>query len=183
MAYLGIDQSLTGTGLCLLGEDGALMYSETVDPGKLRGAARLSFIKQRLQHVIESTEAVKAAYEGYAYEGVGRVFQLGEIGGVVQLTLHEAGVPAVSVAPVALKKFATGSPKADKDEMLAAARRDGAEARDDNQADAFFLARIAFHLATEVQPRTRAQTEVLHALKNPKVKTSRRVRKFVKHAL
>jgi len=183
MAYLGIDQSLTATGLCLLGDDGTVRHLETIDPGKLRGAARLSLIKQRLLAEVEGSGVRGGAYEGYAYDAVGRVFQLGEVGGVVQLTLHELGVSAVSVAPVALKKFATGSPKADKDVMILAAQRDGAAPADDNQADAFFLARIAFFLATGKQPRTRAQIEVLHAIKNPKVKIARRVRKLVKHAV
>ena len=183
MAYLGIDQSLTATGLCLLCDDGTVAHLETVDPGKLRGAPRLALIKDRLLQAIASAEALKAAYEGYAYDAVGRVFQLGEVGGVVQLTLYEEGVPAFSVAPVALKKFATGSPKADKDAMISAAHRYGALVADDNQADAFFLARIAFYLGSQEQPKTRAQIEVLHAIKNPKVKIARRVRKLVKHAL
>ena len=183
MAYLGIDQSLTATGLCLLNDGGYLLRLETVDPGKVRGAARLSLIKQRLLSFLSREPVKGAAYEGYAYDAVGRVFQLGEVGGVVQLTLHEGGVPAVSVAPVALKKFATGSPKADKDVMIAAAKRAEIAAADDNQADAFFLARVAFLLGSGRPGGTRTQLEVLHAIKNPKVKTTRRVRKLVKHAL
>lgn len=185
MAYLGIDQSLTATGLSLVSDNGYILHLETVDPGKLRGAARLSFIKEQLLRFmgLAKDKITGAAYEGYAYDAVGRVFQLGEVGGVVQLTLHEQSIKAVSVAPVALKKFATGSPKADKDAMIAAAGRGGTYARDDNQADAFFLARIAYLLGSGRPGKTRAEIEVLHAIKNPKVKIARRVRKLVKHAV
>ena len=180
--YLGIDQSLTATGLCLLAADGSVETLETVDPEKRRGPSRLAFVKTRTEALLER-RVIFVAMEGYSYNSTGRVFQLGEVGGVLQLLVHEHRVPLATVAPAALKKFATGNPSAAKEDMVTAAKAAGAKAQDDNQADAFFLAQIAHCMGTGKLPEKRSQLEVLHRLKNPKVKTVRRIRKLVKHAL
>lgn len=183
MPFLGIDQSLRATGICLLSEQGDLIRLETLDPGVLRKEARLSFIKQRVSSLL-SDNVQFAAFEAYAYDSVSQHFSLGEIGGVLKLLAYEHGIPFVTVAPIALKKFATGNVHASKDDMCSAAKRLGLTPADDNQADAFFLASIAQHLWLETKPKVRAQLEVLQHLKQPpKPKRQRRVRRMLKNAL
>ena len=82
------------------------------------------------------------AVEGYAYAATGRVFELGEMGGVVRLLAFERDLPVSVVAPAALKRFATGHARAEKADMVDAARAEGVRVADDNQADAYFLAQI-----------------------------------------
>lgn len=182
MGYLGIDQSLSATGLCLLASDGTFMTAMTVDTDKARDATRLLLIKRALTTILP--EVVFATLEGYAYGAVGHVFELGEVGGVTKVTLLEAGIEFRTVAPVQLKKFATGYGSASKDDMLDAARKSGHDfGFDDNQADAFFLARIAYMYSIPAGG-TRCEREVLHALKNPvKKKAPQRVRRLVKNAV
>lgn len=179
MRYLGVDQSLSGTGLCLLGSQGEVLALQTVNPGKRYDAERLVFIRDAMCELL--TDATRVAFEGYAYNAMSKHFMLGEVGGVLHVAAWEAKVPYDIVPPALLKKYATGNPYASKEAVIAAVR--GATPADDNQADAFFLASIAKDLDAKEMPRTRARIEVIHRIRNPKVKTTRRVRTLVKHAI
>lgn len=171
--YLGIDASLEGTGLCLVSAVGAVLRVETVNPRGLRGMARLALIKAATTDFMRDAPVTGAAIEGYAFGAVNQAFSLGEVGGVLRLLLHEWEVPYIDVPPINLKKFATGFTEADKPAMVAAAVADGALLSDHNQADAYFLARIALALAG-VCPRQRTKLEVIRGLTNPAQKKVRR---------
>ena len=117
---------------------------------------------------------------------MGRVFELGEVGGVIKALLAERRVPYVTVPPVLVKKFATGRAFATKEMMVRAAAEHGAVVSDDNQADAFFLARIAraWHVGG---PTARREAEVIRTLRAPpadkKPRHPRRARQLVKAAV
>lgn len=181
MSFLGIDQSLNATGVCRLGAGGSVVAIATVDPKGARDGDRLILVKRAVASM--TAEVQFAALEGYSYDSVGRVFELGEIGGVVKVLLHESGIEYVVVPPAQLKKFATGNSSASKEDMIAHARNQDCIVADDNQADAFFLARIA-HTYIRGGATRRCEMEVLHALRNPTPKKSRRrVRRLVKAAI
>lgn len=182
-SYLGIDSSLEGTGLCLITASGDVVRAETVSTG-LRGVARLAAIKKRAELFIPD-DVEFAAFEGYSYHSVGLVFELGEIGGILRLLVHERQVTYVDVPPINLKKFATGSTSAEKAHMIAAARDAKASVDDDNQADAYFLARIALACSQkDAVPLKRNQMEVVHRLLHPPAKKPRRrARRLVKNAV
>jgi len=181
--FLGVDQSLNGTGLCLLTVEGVITYLETVRPGSRRGVERLAYVKSCVMALL--TPNVKfVGIEGYAYDCVGRVFELGEVGGVLRLCIHESQLSYIDVAPACVKKFATRNAMAKKEAMVQAAVAAGAPVTDDNQADAFFLAMIARHVHTGIAPSTRAQMEVVYRLQNPpEKKPVRRIRTLTKNAL
>jgi crossover junction endodeoxyribonuclease RuvC len=181
MRFLGIDQSLRATGLCRLNGDGAVTASATVTTGDLRDGERLSFIRRAVMGLLDGVTF--ATIEGYSYDSVGRVFELGEVGGVIKLTLVEREVPYIVVPPVLVKKYATGNPMATKEQVIAAARAGSFEPGDDNQADAFFLAHIARACSIDVA-RYRRELEVLRTLREPRrKKTVRRVRRLIKAAV
>ncbi len=183
--FIGVDQSLNGTGICVLDAEGKPAHLATIDPGVLRDGARLSLIKKHLESVLQKYHPVGACREGYSYGSVGKVFELGEVGGIVELVFFEANIGLAVVAPSALKKFATGRSTADKEMMKNAAEFIiGAPVEDDNCADAFFLASVAYHINNDAAPKTRYQLEVLKQLLSPAPKPSkRRVRTIVKNAL
>ncbi len=183
MLFLGVDQSLNGSGFCLLDRAGAVVHLETVNPGKRRGAERLAYIKSSLIALLNS-EVKFVCFEGYAYHSVGRVFELGEIGGVLRLVIFEHQIPDVTVSPASLKKFATHNPGALKKAMVKAAVAEGVNVADDNQADAFFLAMIARSIHTGIAPNTRVRMDVVHRLQHPHPKTpGHRLRKLTKYSL
>jgi Holliday junction resolvasome RuvABC endonuclease subunit len=167
--FLGIDQSLNHTGLVILDVQGNAVDKRLIEPKKLRGVERLAFIRDAIVSTGLPGGIKRAALEGYAYgAGVGRYFDLGEVGGLVRLLLHDAKVPFSVVSPTSLKKFVTGDSTAGKADMIKAVnKRWNAGVDDDNVADAYGLARVA--LAMEQGTTIRAELEVITALQAPPV--------------
>jgi Holliday junction resolvasome RuvABC endonuclease subunit len=130
---VGLDLSLSATGVA---SDAVAVYSS-----KLRGPARLAAMRDAILRVCDKPDTV-VVVEGYAM-GTGRQagsYAIGELGGVVRLALHEAGVPYVEVPPAALKKFATSKGNANKIAMATAAAKHGYDGPDDDNAiDAWWL--------------------------------------------
>ena len=151
---LGLDLSLTATGI----------YCDTckgsVYKPKSKGVERLRDISNEIATHFGHVDV--AIIEGYSFGSQGRAtFNIGELGGVVRLSLFYAGVPFVEAAPSLLKKFATGKGNANKDEVLASAiRKFKFTGTDNNEADAFILNRIGnAHYNKSIN--TTYQTEVL----------------------
>lgn len=160
--YLGIDQSLRSTGVALVSSEGLRLYTGTVTPGKLTGAARLAYIRDALREYAKSV--AYAALEGYAMDAVNRSFDLGEVGGLVRLLLHDAQIPFVVVPPMSLKQFAGTNGTSSKEAMREAVKKQwGVDIEQNDACDAFALAQVAraVHLN---KGKTRAQLEVIKKL-------------------
>lgn len=141
MNIVGLDLSLTATGI-------AAEAGTEVLRTNLRGCERLAWVRDEVMARCctggignkRGTDADLVVIEGYAYARANQAHQIGELGGVIRLALHEAGIAYVEAAPAALKKYATGHGNAGKGEVLAAAiRRLGYQGHDDNEADALWL--------------------------------------------
>lgn len=133
MTILGLDLSLTAPGFAIdLGP-------YTLKP-RGAGVERLAWFDEYMTMFASSQEPRLAVIEHYAFNSPYGREALGELGGVVKLALHKLGIPHVVIAPATLKKYATGSGKANKDEMLAAAiKRSGLDITNNNVADAWWL--------------------------------------------
>ncbi len=71
----------------------------------------------------------------------------GAILGQLLAVCEDLGVPTIGYSPTEVKKTTTGSGRASKDEMIAAALRIyGVECKDDNQADALCIGYTTHHL-------------------------------------
>lgn len=153
--YLGIDQSLTHSGVVILDAAGAHVASATIKPGKLRGAERLHFIQAELTKLALEHPLSGAACEGISHRSTGRVLDLAECLGVVRATLWRCtGAEPLVLPPTTLKKVATGNGGAQKELMLRMAGALGYDAGgDDNLADAYFLARCAWVAGGGKTPR------------------------------
>lgn len=172
--YLGIDQSLRSSGVAVVSESKESVYLGRILPGKLTGVQRLAAVRTAIRDVLAAAPLVKfAALEGYAYDvGAGRVFELGEVGAVVKLALHDAGVPFIVVPPASLKQFVADHGQAKKEQMRQAVlKKWGQDVVQDDECDAFGLAQLArsFHLN---QGTTRAELEVLKKLRDTGKKLS-----------
>ena len=147
MNIVGLDLSLTATGI-------ATEVGTEVLRTDLRGCERLERLEAKIMTRVGCFHAVGGwtadPYDGrladlvvledYAYSRSNQAHQIGELHGVIRLALHEAGIPVALVAPTARAKYATGSGRAGKAEVLAAAiRRLGYGGHDDNEADALWL--------------------------------------------
>lgn len=144
--YLGLDLSLRGTGMCLLSPNNVEETTTSivrVSPS-VSSVVALQTIVNTLRTAITGKGITLCAIEGYSFGSKIGQFQMGEVGGVVRLLLHELEVPFVIVPPTMLKKWTTGNGTADKIQMGVATFAEwGLQFPDDNQCDAFNLATVA----------------------------------------
>lgn len=173
MLYLGIDQSLNSTGVAL--------YAPLVDkpveltviqPAGLRDGPRLALIRSQLARILEGRRITQAAMEAYSYGSVGKVFELGEVGGVIKCLLAELKVPLVTAAPTQLKKFVAKNSSADKAQMSAATKvKWGLTIVQDDMCDAYGLARLAAVYDSGLSS-FREELEVVQSMKKPGTATT-----------
>jgi Holliday junction resolvasome RuvABC endonuclease subunit len=152
---LAIDPSLNGTAYAYRDTQGKLVTGR-IEPRRT-GIARLHYVKQQIAAVVEEVRPTHVVYEGNAMQGKGRVFDIGELGGVLKLHLWQAGITILLVSPSSLKMFITGKGNADKDVMMAAAAvLAGRPFRNDDEADAFGLLLMGeAYCDRRLLPRTR----------------------------
>lgn len=149
MSVIGIDQSLTGTGIVEISNDGSINRMQLIKTGKMRDVARLSYITDSIVSFCKETkERFVVAREGYSFGSKGRAtFSLGELGGCVDLKLFEQKIPLLveyyTLPPTVVRKFALGlgNIKKDSSYLLKVYNKFKIEFPDDNQADAFMIAR------------------------------------------
>ena len=169
--YLGVDQSLRSTGVFWLGE-GITGWSK-IETKKLRGIERLKYIKDVLLKIItndlDGYIVQRVCIEGYAY-GIrgGRVFELGELGGVLKIALTEVCCNSITaVPPTSLKKF-TGFGGAEKEDVVKFINKElglSFTIKDNDICDAAVLSMIAREL-DETTTKLRHQLEVLKTIKD-----------------
>jgi crossover junction endodeoxyribonuclease RuvC len=163
---LGIDPSLSATGLAIWPNSEALVLS-TVDskPGDIE--PRLLNIIQRVNVTLNQSEPTLVAIEGLAFGSkTGSPAERGALHFGIRMALYLRRIPFIVVAPGALKKFVTGSGTAEKSMVLRDVyKRWGIDAKDDNQADAAGLAYIAAAVEGLWEPTTEAQRQVIDSLK------------------
>ena len=148
---VGIDQSLTGTGLALVTrEEAGIKHSTTKIKPTVRGVHRLMYIEEVVNRWIPD-DAGLCLMEGYAFAAHGQAFGLGECGGIIKRCVHLKGKRLIVVAPGTLKKYITGNGAAKKNTMLLNCYKKFAASFDeDDECDAYCLARLGLeYLAVE----------------------------------
>lgn len=156
-AVVGIDQSYSGFAVCVLYHDGTAFSTRAeFKPEKYgQGVDRLCAIGAYLGKVLNDVpcKVMHVCMEGYAPNSKFGREQAGELGAVVKLALRTSPVLAsprcypTIVATTKLKKFVTGKgsgPGSAKSDMkLAVYKKWGVSFNDDNDADAYGLAKVA----------------------------------------
>lgn len=143
---IGLDLSLTGTGLAAAGrvEVSPNLGPSTTLPGRwARIDATRSWVVNRLHGTNPLIVVEGASYNskgGQSHERAGLWWAV--VGRCFELDLDVVEVP-----PATLKKFATGRGNASKPDMrLAWYKRAGVDLADDNAVDAAWLCQIGLHL-------------------------------------
>jgi crossover junction endodeoxyribonuclease RuvC len=140
-----LDLSLTGTGFANWGPAKMdLGCTEgLIASSPLKGPARLGFIRDKIRQLVVqggSPDRTLVLIENYAFGKSNQAHQMGELGGVIRLMLHEEGYKYFVVTPTRLKKFLTGKGVAEKNLMLKELFKVfGHDVNDDNIADALVL--------------------------------------------
>lgn len=153
-AVLGLDLSLTATGICPYIDDALDSEPYTLKFGtrkdSVKGDMRLTHIRQALDAHLEGggggIEYDLAVIESLPPYGKGSA-SLGLVHGVAREVLSYWGVPVIMASPSALKKFSVGSGKASKEDMLKVFYKTSPWSSgdfDDNAVDAWFLQQVGF---------------------------------------
>ena len=109
---IGLDLSLTSTGVCVAGEASALLTG-------YKGAERLHVISSEIIKICKENKVDFAVIEGYSFASKNsQAHSIGELGGCVRMRLWEEGIPFVDVPPTCRAKFATGKGNASKNEVV-----------------------------------------------------------------
>jgi len=145
MRVMGIDPSLSGTGVAL--GDGTLRTIKTT--AKEGDGERLLKLYRELQAAMRGDDGRKATFaviEDLPTHAMSAGLT-GRAQGIVRMTLAQWDTPYVAIPPASLKKFATGKGNAKKDAMRQAwLEFSGEDNSDDNQVDAAWLRQIGLHL-------------------------------------
>ena len=170
---LGIDPSLTGTAVAKYFTDG----SHDVERFSSKNLGKS--VRERDQRYLRLTERIMdfigieegepepavICIENYAFDAQNRGMELAEYGGILRSDLCVFGSPIEEVAPATLKKFVTGSGRADKAMMAAKTLNNWKVGfATDDHFDAFGLARVAACLAGFEPPENIKQAECLKTI-------------------
>lgn len=136
---VALDPSVTATGCASTAGVRTII-------GRGQGMARLARLRDEIRDAVAAADVV--IIEGYSFGSprgaANRAHQLGELGGMIRLMLHDLGIPYVDVPPANLKQFACGKGNASKDDVFAAAiRRLGYPGSSKDEADALWLYAMA----------------------------------------
>lgn len=137
VATLGIDLSLTSPSLCIHEEgdfnlDNCKFYFLTgveksiILDSRFSGelwplyscdAQRYDIVSEWVIDKIQKHNVRKVYIEGYAFNAVGRVFQIAENTGILKYKIWQKHIPCEVVPPTVVKKFATGKGNANKEKL------------------------------------------------------------------
>lgn len=150
MNYVGIDQSLSSTGVTIMieGKEPSF-HSITPDKENNRGVRRLSFISNSVLSLIKDIKGdFIVCREDYAYGGKGNVFSLGELGGCIDMKLYESinrysssnvRYYSIPINSWKLLIFGNGAVKKDTEYLLKVYNKTGIQFKCDDIADSYMI--------------------------------------------
>ncbi len=183
---VGVDPSLTSTGISVIAETGELVGShriKTEATGKLvqHRMDRLTILLSRFAQIVGAAKPEAVCIEAYSFgSSGGQAWDRIELGGMLRYWCHNNGFKMFEVAPSRLKKWACGNGAAEGKIPIVNAlnKRYGVQFNTSDEYDAYALGRMAFQLvgfsvAGEEIPKY--QQEAIDAILNPEPKkTSKR---------
>lgn len=177
MKIVGLDLSLARTGVALHNGDD-IEFNSIETSAKAILQARIFTVMQALNPIFAVATHVFIENHSFGSFGAG-VRQLAELAGVVKFQLWRTDIPFSLVAPMTLKKWATGTgKKMDKSVVLhKLALKTGVEPRNDDEADAVALADFGWHVLNPDPPRRELlqyEKDTIAAFLAPKVEKARK---------
>ena len=176
MTYIiGIDLSWSSTGIvCGRENQDNPKYTTSVQLNQHNKKHTMSIFKEFLNpdKSTNSLYVIEDYNRGGAYQNPNSLIAMAELRGILELFLEdvcsEATASIIYVAPTQLKKFITGSGKGDKAQIMKEVyKRWKFDAKNSDEADAFGLFKIGYHL---IKPNNndliKPQQEVLDKLYN-----------------
>jgi len=183
---LGIDPSLTSTGIVTLQGGVVDLTQTTKDMPKLETIERVRLIREQVNKVIQhpSIALDLIVIEGFSFGSKGRsLFEIAYLGYRIREDLehfkNNEGIPWIEVSPDSVKKFTSNMGTSTKSVMIKEVyKRWGFDTNSDDLADAYALAQIGRAYLGENNDLTAFQREVIANLKGDK--PAKKTRKKVK---
>jgi len=189
--YVGIDQSIKETVVTVLTTPSNYKSYSFKGKGKDQ-LAKIQSIWQGIKKIrdFDGKKEIKAAYiEGGSFKSQGQLFSLGQLSGGILQILSGLSIPATQISPSELKKFTTGRGACSKQHMMDQIReRFGQDFRNDNYADSYALAIMAYYVFNynEMPNKNRPSKETAYShqphkkdkQKNPTMRYRRRKDEF-----
>lgn len=144
--FVGIDPSLTGTGLIVLDQNACIMEEKLIQTtNKDVDEARFVKIMKALDFIKNIIRLECVYVEGPAYGSRGNAaLQLGALHYLIRIFLYKNSLPYKIIAPKSLKLFHTGRGDTKKSEIVKIVNeRYGTKFNNHNLSDAYGLARMA----------------------------------------
>lgn len=145
--YVGIDPSLTSTGLVILNENNDILLQKLISrDNKYSIEDRILLIVSDILNELPKyyTERVLVNIEGLSFSSKGQT--LCELSGLqyyLRIELNKLDIKYIITPPTVLKKFITGKGNSKKNLMLLYCyKKFGIEFTDDNLCDAYSLSRF-----------------------------------------
>ena len=163
----GIDLSYSGTGVIVIDESGKTLVRETIETTTaMQGRQRLTKIGDTVVCLIKPFDPLIIVKEGPAHNARFGVHLAGQVHGAVDYAMEKAGMPVpLAAAPPTLKKFATGRGQGEKGDIkLWIFDKWHEKFSDNNQSDAYVLARIAGVMAGFFPMTSRHEGECLKTI-------------------
>ena len=160
--FLGVDPSATSTGISLIGKNSG--YTTRIRPGKLRESERLQYIHERFKKIIGDNIVYLACVEAPSFKSTHKEFILGEVLGVIKLTLIQANIPTINVPPTQVKKYGCGKGRASKEQMISRAQELGCPVAQEDCCDSWIMGLLARDLCLGLEgsiSKARASLEVI----------------------
>ncbi len=185
---MGIDASLTSTGLIVLNKYGAVEHVQgvTTDPTDkdvFNRVQRVKLITGKVLEVVKRFRPKAICIENYSY-GSTNVAPIIEMGFLIRYVITELEIPLFEVAPATLKKWASGSGKNAKTGegksdsktrvIVSLVRRYDLSFENNDNYDAYALARMAYQIAGFETSEMAYQREAVQTVLNPKKKPKSR---------
>jgi Holliday junction resolvasome RuvABC endonuclease subunit len=189
MKVIGIDASLTGTGICTMLIDwptGEVVSHKTEHlKNNFTGPERLAYIRDKVKDAIEHTgitldPAFFVAIEDYAYSKGDKAHQIGELGGVLRLMFHENNYRWKAINPSHVKQFTTGKGNAGKEDMAVDIYAQwGQRFGSNDEADSYAIAQIARAMVcgeNKIKELKAIQKKVIAAIRGEKISKPKKPR-------
>ncbi len=145
MLYIGLDPSFTGAGIITLNEKGDIVTSKLFETKSTEEMEdRIVSIWKEIKKYIEKDSIIYM--EGISYNSKGDAgLQLSALHYYIRIMLKSENLKYKVIPPTVLKKFITGKGNVKKNVMLLKVyQKFGIEFDNDNLADAYSLARMAY---------------------------------------
>lgn len=170
MNIVALDLSLSSTGVADASGTRTFGYSVKKGSHWTAYAERLKKLGVLIDQVTKDADLV--VIEAPAYGSANAGYSMGTLHGVTQVLMFQRHRPVVYVGIQKLKQFACNHGAAPKDAVLAAAIRDGSPAKGFDEADAWWLRRIAtYAYSPDRNALPNYRQSVLGAINWPSIKT------------